>query len=185
MTRAPHRLSAVELRAVREQYDDLDDPMACEGISAPLAHIDALDQSADLSIGRLVADIRAWAEAKGWYDRPRPIPEDIALIHSEASEMLAEWRHGHLPGETYYLTDEARGTDPEPHGLDSELADVVIRCCDFAARHGVDLVAALRAKLDFNWSRPYRHGDAERPGEVACIGGTDTPGPAVHAGRSQ
>ncbi len=48
--------------------------------------------------------------------------------------------------------------DGKPEGLPSEMADILIRACDSAGALGIDLEAALRAKIAFNRSRPYRHG---------------------------
>jgi NTP pyrophosphatase (non-canonical NTP hydrolase) len=40
----------------------------------------------------------------------------------------------------------------------SELADVVIRVCDFAGHLGCDLAKEIREKSDYNETRPHKHG---------------------------
>lgn len=75
----------------------------------------------------------------------------LALIHSEVSEALEDVREGHMT----MAFDLASG---KPVGLPSELADIVIRVGDLAEQLGITLTAAVKAKMDYNLSRPFKHG---------------------------
>jgi NTP pyrophosphatase (non-canonical NTP hydrolase) len=95
---------------------------------------------------------------KGFWD---DVPEDpgrlthigskVALIHSEVSEALEEYRAGHP-------LDEIRIEDGKPEGFGPELADIVIRVCDLAQKAGVNLGANINLKMRYNKTRPTRHG---------------------------
>lgn len=87
---------------------------------------------------------------KGWYDQNDRRPLEIhALIHSEISEateaVRAEAPHFYRQG-------------AKPEGEAVELADAVIRIADYFGAKGWDLEAIVKAKLEFNRTRPYRHG---------------------------
>ena len=75
------------------------------------------------------------------------IAQMIALVHSELSEALEASRKN--------LMD-----DKLPHrlGLEVELADAVIRIFDMCGGLGINLEDAIKEKLEFNRSRPYKHG---------------------------
>jgi NTP pyrophosphatase (non-canonical NTP hydrolase) len=91
------------------------------------------------------------AKKLGWDDKPVPIPEMIALIHSEASEALEAYRNG----EPLSWTEEGSG---KPQGLASEFADILIRVGHYAEKLGIDLTAEVDRKLTYNLTRGYRHG---------------------------
>ena len=94
------------------------------------------------------------AVQKGWHDEDRTIGDLIALMHSELSEALEEYRNGHSPTEVYF-----NDSKPEkPEGIPVELADCVIRIFDFCGKYGIDLEYVINQKIAYNKSRPYRHG---------------------------
>lgn len=103
----------------------------------------------------------------------------VALIITEASELIDEIRNGREFGEVYYsgglacssgdkcaqgceMDDEepvdVLGNPRKPEGPLSELADVVIRSLDLADEEGLDLAGMIFLKLAYNATRPYKHG---------------------------
>lgn len=85
--------------------------------------------------------------AKGFYDHDRSVSELIVLMHSELSEAIEADRKG--------LADDKLS---HRSGLEVELADCVIRILDAAAYLKLDLEGAILEKLDYNKTRPYKHG---------------------------
>ena len=110
----------------------------------------------DITIGELCAEAHETAKSKGWWEEDLPgldFGMKMALLHSEVSEALEEYRDGHSLSEIYY-----RESDGKPEGIPVELADVIIRICDLVGKHDLPLLRALREKLAFNKTRPHRHG---------------------------
>jgi hypothetical protein len=93
-------------------------------------------------------------------------------MHSELSEALEYFRDGVMPiTEVQYehhdppgwsnspTRDSGKGPVPgKPIGVAIEFADALIRIFDTCEHYKIPLEEALRIKLEFNKSRPYRHG---------------------------
>lgn len=103
------------------------------------------------TINELCREAYRNAVDKGWYEEPRSFGDKIALMHSELSEALEDYRNGRLIGEVYF-----EGT--KPCGIPIELADVIIRIFDTCGYYGIDLEAAIAAKMAYNATRLQRHG---------------------------
>lgn len=75
-----------------------------------------------------------------WPGKTRHLCTLLALIHSEVSEA----------------TEAVRNKDRA--NFEEELADVLIRVLDLSGGLGIDMDAAVAAKLDVNRKRGYKHG---------------------------
>jgi NTP pyrophosphatase (non-canonical NTP hydrolase) len=136
-----------------------------------------------MEIKDLVKESHQTAVDHGWWDEDRNFGEQIALMHSELSEALEEYRNNKGMAETYYecklpvycpsdnrgicctngkkLNGKAEWANcpyAKPCGIPTELADCIIRIADTCGRYGIDLEKALKIKMEYNKLRPYKHG---------------------------
>ncbi len=154
-------------------------------ICAPTV-IPFMEDVKDIGLVELCAKSAAQAQKSGFVGQT--LPEFVALVHSELSEALEEHRDHRGPDEVWYsrhsttveyamrmelgLPDGAplpKGCNPripclkgdpgaKPEGIPSELADVVIRVGHYAGANGIDLAGAVREKMVYNSTRPFKHG---------------------------
>lgn len=123
------------------------------------------------TLADMQAEVRTTNEANGWFDQDRPFSADIALLHSEVSELH----------EAFVNNDE--------ENVAEEFADIFIRLLDTAERTGIDLSGevsiAWGAEMMFTpsplslhqfISRAYeayrKHGDSGHPkieNELKCL----------------
>ncbi len=120
-------------------------------------------------LNELAKEIHENAVEHGWWDEPRSFGEVDALCHSELSEALEEHRDGrpmvyvlNLSGDDKVVprleedTDKFNGRKPE--GVAVEMADCIIRILDWCGEEGIDIDKIIRLKMEYNKTRPYRHG---------------------------
>ncbi len=112
-----------------------------------------------MTINDLCATAHAAAVAKGFYERPRELPELLMLIVSELSEAMEADRRNHkclvkITGDIEPKTFEAfiKNTIPD------EIADTFIRLADLCGYYGIDIESHIKAKMAYNETRPRMHG---------------------------
>lgn len=109
------------------------------------------EQKESLDLETFMKEVWQNAEDHGWHSIGKSVGDDIALMHSELSEALDEFRNGHALDEIY----EKNG---KIEGYVVELADMIIRALDHCEEHKLPLIKALKMKHEYNKSRPFRHG---------------------------
>lgn len=119
-------------------------------LAANLACADRAQRESQKQSARLVGALQEVAECLRGAEDKREIAKEVisralaeaevALIHSEVSEALEDFRKG------------------DREHFSEEIADVVIRCLDLCGGMGIDLDAAVAAKLAKNRQRGFRHG---------------------------
>jgi len=102
-----------------------------------------------MDIKALQADIHKNAVNKGFWEEVN-IGEKLALIHSEVSEALEDYRAGKM--------NIRYREDGKPEGFPVELADIIIRVLDLAEYFKINLLPPMLEKHAYNETRPYKHG---------------------------
>lgn len=128
-------------------------------------------------LNELAKEAHQIAVEHGWWEEPPKFEATIALCHSELSEALEEYRNGRpmvwrkcmtcegdTPcmetgcGDWYDGVCELSCISPKPEGIAVEMADCLIRILDWFGHEGLDVDAIVREKMEYNKTRPYRHG---------------------------
>ena len=103
-----------------------------------------------MSLNELRDEIHTVACEKGWWDEPRSPLDCHMLMVSEIAEATECVREN----KPY----EYRNEDGKPEGEAVELIDAVIRILDYAGHMKWDVDRMMREKIEYNKTRPYRHG---------------------------
>ena len=94
--------------------------------------------------------ILTWGEGMGWNDSDKTQGDWAALIHTEISEAFEAFRNN-LPLEFEII-------DGKPEGVGIEYADALIRILHWFAWEGLNVDYFLKLKMEYNYSRPHKHG---------------------------
>lgn len=127
-----------------------------------------------MTLNQLVENAHRTAKEKGWHDpdiKKTPL-ECHMLMVSEIAEASEEVRSGNPY--IYFNTPTGRVSVKDlggsvsglqvgdvlqkPEGEAIELVDCLLRIADYFGEKGWDLEAAVKAKLNYNITRPHRHG---------------------------
>jgi len=122
-----------------------------------------------MKINELVSEAHYNAVNKGFYDFPetggngKNIGELLMLIMSELGEAMEAHRCGKFADREIYERElnGYEGTsfyDNIKDTFEDELADTVIRIADLCGYLGIDLEKHIAAKMEYNKTRPYKHG---------------------------
>lgn len=126
-----------------------------------------------MELNQLAKEVHINAVEHGWWENERSFAEIIALIHSELSEALEEYRNGkpNLYYECKYHDTRTKCPDQfngcqygknegcnirKPEGIAVELADVIIRILDYCGKEDINIDEMMNQLLilDVNFQLP-------------------------------
>ena len=128
-----------------------------------------------MKINELTTEAHHNAIMKGFYDFPetgghlRNIGEILMLIVSELGEAMEAHRCGKFTEDNLdiFIKESNNPNVTDCSGIfefyvkdtfEDELADTVIRIADLCGYLGIDLEKHIAAKMEYNKTRPYKHG---------------------------
>ena len=111
----------------------------------------------------LAKEIHEGNAARGFWEDDRKLTEVVMLTVCELAEAIEADRAGKWVTENdlikylnKYEPDVFRETIKDT--VQDEIADAIIRILDFSHKFNIDLDFHIKAKLNYNASRPYKHG---------------------------
>ena len=126
-----------------------------------------------LDLNELAREAHQIAVEHGWWEKKPTFGELVALMHSELSEALEEYRAGRpmvwhacmtsdedTPctkeecGDWYNGKCELTCLSPKPEGIAVELADCIIRILDWAGHESVDMEGILFEAMEAHKDQP-------------------------------
>lgn len=122
-----------------------------------------------MNIKEIQREIHQVNVEKGFWEDRKNVGEVLMLIVSELGEALEAHRSGKSADYQSFaqFTETQNATGEEYAELfrdymkdtfEDEIADTVIRIFDMCEGFGIDLEAHIVAKLEYNKTRPYKHG---------------------------
>ena len=113
-----------------------------------------------MNISDLQEQAHRLACEKGFWDKhpdgnvaPRNLSELLMLIVTELGEACEALRKSYRQ-----YTVNNKPCKWRKDTFEDELADAVIRICDLAESEGINLEWQIKKKMEFNKSRPQKHG---------------------------
>lgn len=100
----------------------------------------------------LSKEVHATAKKKGWWNTRVDFLKGLMLVVTELAEAAEKFR------QHWDLKKIIIGDNGKPRGVPIEMADVVIRIMDLCEGYGIPLAKAIEMKIEYNKTRPYRHG---------------------------
>lgn len=121
-----------------------------------------------MKINDLVFDAHKNAVEKGFYNSQRNVPELLMLIVSELGEACEALRKNKITNTKPLLSNPLNDFE-HPQWLfnfegfvkdtfEDEIADCFIRLADLCGYMGIDIESHIKAKMEYNKTRPKKHG---------------------------
>lgn len=104
-----------------------------------------------MTINELMQKAFKRASESGWWHPAKSSLESHMMMVTELAEATEACR---VEQPHFFIGERGK-----PEGEATELADVVIRIADYFGYMGWDLETIIKAKMDYNETRPHRHGD--------------------------
>jgi NTP pyrophosphatase (non-canonical NTP hydrolase) len=112
---------------------------------------------------QLAKEIHEGNKSRGFWESERKLTEVVMLTVCELSEAIEADRAGKWCNDKNvinYLNIPTTETFKEniKDTVEDEIADAIIRILDFSHKFNIDLDFHIKAKLNYNASRAYKHG---------------------------
>lgn len=129
-----------------------------------------MSEHLQLKLNRFSEYIHDWAIRKGFWNDPMTsaTPTKLLLMHSEITEAAEADRKDRWCDKQYAhkLFTKAESKEEfislyETHVKDTvqaELGGCFIRILDFCAKHRIDIEWFIRMEMEYNETRPHKHG---------------------------
>lgn len=117
-----------------------------------------IDYMKDVQLNEFAKQVGGCMTRHGFRGVNRNPSDYIALIHSEVSEVLEEFRKYDCDPSKIYFHGDTTQDIKKPEGVPIEIADIIIRCLDLCDLYDIDIEKAIMLKQEYNEHRPFKHG---------------------------